>query len=449
MLCGFRTATVLLQAQAAQRTTTRITSCRRFQSLLAAQSFFVSPTGLDSNPGTILKPFATIVHAVASARAVVGPVAVLLRTGTYYLENTIVLTPQDAHLTIQSYNGEAVEVSGAAPLPSLQWQVYNLSKGSMQIFESANDVYNMGAGVDYYGKTQTADNCSDACMARKNCTAFTWHSIHNPGDWPLKCFLRTDGFWQPETQANHTSGLKTPPRNVYVADVSHDDLKGFTGLRVNGRRGIRARFPNGDQETQLFPDGWITGGTKWTKPGSTSSARTISVTTPNRANESASFSSYEVGVGGACQGQYVPPSGYWCLDSPPRGNYKVRWPPSLTYSSGTLPRTWPSFKPNRTVINAFREGHWFSYAFLVDQYDPAHNTLGWSFGGFQGGEGADSAGEVRSKAVVTIFFQGLNLTFFVQRTQPASLLQLLPLFILPHPSSCLHAHTDLHQLTPM
>ena len=62
-------------------------------------------------------------------------------------------------------------------------------------------------------------------------------------------------------------------------------------------------------------------------------------------------------------------------------------------------------KANDTVVNAFRSGHWFSYVWLVDKYDNSSeggagtsmtggaNTLGWTLGGFQGGEGCDSAAE--------------------------------------------------------
>eukprot|EP01047_Picozoa_sp_COSAG01_P001291 COSAG01_NODE_28_length_36622_cov_14.695751_20_plen_76_part_00 len=45
------------------------------------------------------------------------------------------------------------------------------------------------------------------------------------------------------------------------------------------------------------------------------------------------------------------------------------------------------------MINAFRSGHWFSYVWLVDRYDPTAKELSWSVGGFQGGEGAGSAAE--------------------------------------------------------
>ena len=43
------------------------------------------------------------------------------------------------------------------------------------------------------------------------------------------------------------------------------------------------------------------------------------------------------------------------------------------------------------MLHAFRGGSWFSYAFLLDQYDAEKRRLGWSYGGFQGGEGCDVA----------------------------------------------------------
>ena len=93
---------------------------------------------------------------------------------------------------------------------------------------------------------------------------------------------------------------------------------------------------------------------------------------------------------------FEPPSGYWCLTDPPRGKgYSVAFPSALDYNAKGASKDfqWPSFKPNRTVINAFRQGHWFSYVFLVDKYDGSAKTMSWTKGGFQGGEGASGAAE--------------------------------------------------------
>jgi hypothetical protein len=177
----------------------------------------------------------------------------------------------------------------------------------------------------------------------------------------------------------------------------------MTGLRIGGKRGIRARWPNGDPEYQLFPAGWQpAGGHDWAPPKSFVKAEDITVDSPNREDEgpctsSSGYCHYVTGVGGACAGYgYEPPSGYWCSSDPPRGKtYSTAFPSALHFGDSPLAskQPWTSWKANQTVINAFRSGHWFSYVFLVDKYDPAMKTMSWTVGGFQGGEGSGSAGE--------------------------------------------------------
>ena len=76
-----------------------------------------------------------------------------------------------------------------------------------------------------------------------------------------------------------------------------------------------------------------------------------------------------------------------------------QFPSALDYNKKGASKDfdWPSFKPNRTVINAFRggecatavlfsafrsltkrvavTGHWFSYVFLVDKFDQSAKTV--------------------------------------------------------------------------
>lgn len=56
--------------------------------------------------------------------------------------------------------------------------------------------------------------------------------------------------------------------NLYVADVASYNLDDINGLRVDGVRAARARYPNVQSiETNLFPEGWITENTAtWSKP---------------------------------------------------------------------------------------------------------------------------------------------------------------------------------------
>jgi hypothetical protein len=74
-------------------------------------------------------PVKTLQKAQTLARAA-KPSTILLRAGTYYLGQTLALTPQDSGLTIQAYNGERAVLSGAMPMGPVKWEPYNVSSGS-------------------------------------------------------------------------------------------------------------------------------------------------------------------------------------------------------------------------------------------------------------------------------------------------------------------------------
>jgi hypothetical protein len=117
-------------------------------------------------------------------------------------------------------------------------------------------------------------------------------------------------------ETHHISGVKNvvAARNIYVAHgvEAPDEI---AGLRVNGMRAIRARWPNGDPEYQLFPDGWVSEA-KWSAPKKFPAAEDITVNTPNRSidgpcSSTSGYCYYVTGVGGSCAGLgYEPPSGY-------------------------------------------------------------------------------------------------------------------------------------------
>jgi len=90
------------------------------------QTFYVSLSGSDANPGTMAKPFATLGAAVAASRATPGWDTILLRAGTYYGVPTTVLTAADSGLTIQNFPGEEVWLSGATPLVGVTWAPYKV-----------------------------------------------------------------------------------------------------------------------------------------------------------------------------------------------------------------------------------------------------------------------------------------------------------------------------------
>jgi hypothetical protein len=91
------------------------------------QPYYVAPTGNDSNPGTLEKPFATIERSQQAVRQKPGPV--WLRGGIYYLPQKLVFRAEDsgskvAPVVYQAYGQEQAVISGGVRLEKLDWQPY-------------------------------------------------------------------------------------------------------------------------------------------------------------------------------------------------------------------------------------------------------------------------------------------------------------------------------------
>ena len=98
---------------------------------LMAADIYVSPSGNDANPGTINQPIATLRHAQELARLAQasGPVSVVLRDGTYYLEKPLVFNSADSGttqtpITYTAYRNEKPVVSGGMKLSKPEWDHY-------------------------------------------------------------------------------------------------------------------------------------------------------------------------------------------------------------------------------------------------------------------------------------------------------------------------------------
>lgn len=95
-----------------------------------AAEFYVAPNGSDKNPGTRAQPLATLGGAQQVVRSVAGkePVTVYLRSGTYYLPETLVFTSRDsgtkdAPVVYAAFGNEKPVISGGAKL-DLTWTEY-------------------------------------------------------------------------------------------------------------------------------------------------------------------------------------------------------------------------------------------------------------------------------------------------------------------------------------
>jgi hypothetical protein len=84
-------------------------------------TFYVSPSGDDSNAGTLAAPLLTIAGAQAQVRAInsnmTGDIVVCLRGGAYTISSPIVFTAADSgtngfHVIYEAYNNEVPVISG-------------------------------------------------------------------------------------------------------------------------------------------------------------------------------------------------------------------------------------------------------------------------------------------------------------------------------------------------
>jgi hypothetical protein len=96
--------------------------------LYSQTNIYVSPKGIDTDKGTQAKPFASINRAVDEARKTSGKVVINLMEGTYYLNQSIVFTPEDSRkenetLTITNFENKKVTISGGVIL-NLNWKEY-------------------------------------------------------------------------------------------------------------------------------------------------------------------------------------------------------------------------------------------------------------------------------------------------------------------------------------
>eukprot|EP00117_Sycon_ciliatum_P002580 scpid36471/ scgid7744/ len=261
--------------------------------------------GKDTNAGTESLPLQTIGHAVEVARGS-GGATIILRAGTFYLAEAIVLGAADSNLVFQNYNGEEVWVSGAMPV-NPKWSAFN------------------------------------------------------------------------------TSGA-----NVYVADLSALKLDEVLGMRVNGMRAIRARYPNADPEMGF---GSSLKAKHWLPPiHPPKPDKDIFPAEPLRNTTPRMFQRYVLGIGGSCDG-FTPPAGYWCSSNTAGGGgVTYRITSGMVVDKSVLPHM-PYKDGSTAIIQAWRPGHWASWMFDVSKYDAGSGTFTFGKGGFQGARGNDNGDE--------------------------------------------------------
>lgn len=177
--------------------------------------------------------------------------------------------------------------------------------------------------------------------------------------------------------------------NIYVADLSQEDLDSILGLRVNSMRAIRARYPNANPEfgfgSSLKAKSWI--------PSTLPSEPDMEVNpdTPFR-NSSDSFQKYQLGIGGPCK-FFSPPAGYWCGNHSGGGGAAIYQVPSGMIADKSILPNSPYKNAVGAIVQTWRPSHWASWMFEVGEYDASTGQFTFSKGGYQGARGNKNGAE--------------------------------------------------------
>ena len=348
--------------------------------------------GDDNNTGTIDKPLKTLAQAVKLSRfkAVKDQQKVIyMRSGVYYLMETIDLGPKDSNLMITGYKDEQVTISGGKlyQLSGIWKEIVNemgpYELGINAIYGTVN-ASESNYQVKYFGNTTNYLECQTACEKNTSCYAYTWYDT-TMSSFANMCYFRVDGLWVPRSEAGTISGKKL---KILVADLSDQNPNSFTSLFINGRRAVRARYPGGNPETMGLhtnPTGYVSAAVKWLPPTPKPPAEEIHIQYPERNNTH--FPEFQIGIGGPVA-VFNPPESYWGTAHPIGGGartYEITT--GLVYSPDEefARRTWK--RPETGVVHAFHCGHWDNWQFAIDRRDNSTQEITWSIGGFQEARG--------------------------------------------------------------
>eukprot|EP01084_Bolivina_argentea_P030680 56808_1 len=424
--------------------------------------FYIDPIhGSNNNSGVSPSlAFQSIEKGIIESRQTrVGQEQCILNcmNGTFYQKYTLKLYNFDSFLTIQNYNGSKAVISGGIPIRfGTDWELYKYKEtkwqnysgysniGSRASFNESNDLVIFLGVMESYNKCFQSVKNNNQQPDQPTLYSFSWHSfavLNQP--WSGGCYGVRDISWQPSwnglgmIDSGRIEGL-----NVWRRKVSNFDEFGnkIPGLRVNGKRAIRARYPKQDPERNMQFDplsGWLPqGGSQlqtWMDPIKTDPAETVVINAANYPNVhwpmegpggttwtgEGDWGDFFQGIGGSCAtetlGGVDPPFGYWCSIVAPRHIIEHKCPSGCYLLEGWFPNA-PYDNVDGIVVHAWKPDHWYTWAWDGGDYDRNTGALKFKKGGFQGGEGETKAWEWYIENI----FEELNLGneyFYNESTQ--------------------------------
>jgi hypothetical protein len=347
----------------------------------------------DNDQGTASQPVKTIEAAVKLMRTkrpstkIKG--TIYLKSGYYFPRKPVSLTADDSNMAIVGQYGQQNTFISGAKSYSFNWKTYKKGMVPLSVdFSTISEIVtvpgNNYSKAKYIAKVANVSDCQAACEKDPSCFAFTWFD-NSFGDFSNMCYFRADGLWVPTRAPGATSGRKV---NILVADLSDQNPTPFTSLFLNGRRAVRARYPDGNPETMGLhtnPTGYVSSAVSWLPPAQKPPAEEIHIDSPQR--NGTHFPQFTLAVGGPVD-VFDPPESYWGTADPVGGEattYTI--PTGLVYSSNEefASRSWQN--PKTGVVHAFQCYHWGGWQFAVDGRNEETKTITWSHGGFQEARG--------------------------------------------------------------
>jgi hypothetical protein len=348
--------------------------------------------GNDDNPGTLSAPVKTLLKAIELSRKIGVGIAktIYLREGTCYLDAPIELGAQDSNLTISGYMQEKVVISGGK-LYQFSWKSFKNEMGPLHfgLCSCSDEEWLSNDGrVRVLENMELLETCEISCFKDRKCTSFSYYT---GGKYAKKCVLRYGGYANTISSPDCVSGKKIL---IMSADLSSQNPNNFTSLFLNGRRAVRARYPDGNPETTgLYtnPTGYVPKADSWLPPAPHGAASEIHIQSPIR--DGTYFPSFELGIGGPVSA-FDPPESYWGLFSPAGGGgstYVI--PTGLQYLSDVEFANYTWKQPQTGVVHAFHCGHWGNWQFQLSDRDMEEKQLTFAYGGWQEARGCKSGAE--------------------------------------------------------
>lgn len=206
-------------------------------------SFYASPSGSDSADGAEATPFRSVTRAIEAARSH-APARIILRGGTYVLDEPVVLDARDSGLTVESYPGETPILSGARRIEGWQpdaggrWKAKAPAVDFRQLYVDGRRAVrargNCPEGVERFGDLEYIDADAghifpDAAIAEwRNPADIEFHylvvwahmickveSVERTGDGRARVHMQRPWFFLASKKEGVQAGLPTYIENAF------------------------------------------------------------------------------------------------------------------------------------------------------------------------------------------------------------------------------------------